>query len=208
MTINSQLIGLALVLVGYLLGSIPSGYLAAKWIAGVDLRELGSGSTGATNVLRQIGKFPALIVFFLDVGKGTIAIAIARTLLTNDYWHIAVGLTALAGHIWPIWLEGKGGKAVATGLGILVGISWQVGLSSLVIFIGVFSITRIVSLSSIFAALSLPITMLISFHSNTFRPAYLYLSIASMLLVVWRHRSNFKRLLNGTEPRVGKSNKI
>ena len=101
--------------IGYLLGSIPTGFLAGKWLAGIDLRLKGSGSTGATNVLRHVGKWPAFIVFLIDVLKGTIPVVIAKTFGFNDYWQVLAGLTALIGHIWPIWLGGKGGKAVATG---------------------------------------------------------------------------------------------
>ena len=111
---------------GYLLGSIPSGYLAGRWLRGVDIRTLGSGSTGATNVLRQFGKAPALVVFLVDVLKGSAAVQLAKALLqplditpTSDWWVVATGLAALAGHIWPVWLGGRGGKAVATGLGML-----------------------------------------------------------------------------------------
>ena len=115
--------------IGYLLGSFPSGYLAGKLIAGKDLRKMGSGSTGATNVLRQIGKKAALAVFLIDVSKGLFAVLIAKSLLLNNSWQVAIGLAALAGHIWPIWLNWQGGKAVATGLGVFLGLSWQVGLA-------------------------------------------------------------------------------
>ncbi len=192
-------------LIGYLLGSIPSGFLAGKWLAGIDLRAIGSGSTGATNVLRQVGKWPALIVFLIDVSKGAIPVLIAKTLLLNDYWQVLAGLTALVGHIWPIWLNWKGGKAVATGLGMLLGLAWKVGAACFGIFVAVISVSKIVSLSSIVAALSLPFLMLSAFHGDNFRPAYLALSIVTMAIVLWRHRSNLQRLLTGNEPRIGKS---
>ena len=191
--------------IAYLLGSIPSGYLAGKWIANIDLRQMGSGSTGSTNVLRHIGKWPALAVFLIDVIKGTIPVLITRSFLFNDYWQVAAGLTALAGHIWPIWLKGKGGKAVATGLGMLLGLSWPVGIACFGMFITTLSFSRIVSLSSIIAATSLPFLMLLSFHGSEFRPAYLYLSVITMAIVLWRHRSNIKRLIDGKEPKVGQS---
>jgi glycerol-3-phosphate acyltransferase PlsY len=108
---------LATLLCGYLLGSIPSGYLAGRWLQGVDIRSLGSGSTGATNVLRQFGKGPALAVFVVDVLKGTLAVLLAKAWLqplgidaSSDWWVVAAGLAALAGHIWPIWLKGRGGR--------------------------------------------------------------------------------------------------
>jgi len=200
----------------YLLGSFPSGYLAGRWLKGVDIRTLGSGSTGATNVLRQIGKGPALVVFLIDVLKGTAAVLLAKALLqpdgTNalsDWWVVASGLAALAGHIWPIWLGWRGGKAVATGLGMLLGLAWPVGLATFGVFLTVISVSRIVSLSSVLSALSLPLLMLARFasHGEAIRPAYLSLSIVAAVLVIWRHRSNLSRIAAGTEPRLGDKKK-
>jgi len=202
---------------GYLLGSIPTGWLAGHWLAGLDIRTQGSGSTGATNVLRVLGKGPALAVFLVDVLKGTAAVLLARYLLEAglggaagrldpgfvDWAVVAAGLAALAGHIWPIWLAGKGGKAVATGLGVLLGLAWPVGLASFGVFLAVLSLSRVVSLSSVVAALSLPLLMLGWFGSSGLRPAYLALAVITTVLVVWRHRANLKRLLEGTEPRLG-----
>ena len=188
-------------LAGYLLGSLPSGYLAGRWLKGVDIRTLGSGSTGATNVLRQFGKAPALVVFLVDVLKGTAAVLLAKALGFNDWWVVAAGLAALAGHIWPVWLGWRGGKAVATGLGMLLGLAWPVGLACFGVFLAVLSLSRIVSLSSVIAALSLPLLMLGA--GNGQRPAYLSLAVLTSVLVIWRHRSNIQRLLAGTEPRLG-----
>ena len=192
-------------LIGYCLGSIPSGFLAGKWLANIDLRGIGSGSTGATNVLRHVGKWPALIVFLIDVSKGAIPVLIAKSFLLNDYLQVLIGLSALIGHIWPIWLKWKGGKAVATGLGVLFGLAWPVGLACLGIFLTVLSLSKIVSLSSVIAALSLPLLMLSTFHGDSFRPSYLALSLVTMAIVLWRHRSNIQRLLVGKEPQIGKS---
>jgi glycerol-3-phosphate acyltransferase PlsY len=203
--VSTPLIGPALpglvLLASYLLGSIPSGYLAGRWCAGIDLRQLGSGSTGATNVLRQVGKGPALVVFLVDVLKGTAAVLLAKALLGNGAhgWVVAAGLGALAGHSWPLWLGGKGGKAVATGLGMLLGLVPAVGLACFGIFLALFSFSRIVSLASLGAAFSLPLLMLAAGAP----PAYLALGLLAGLLVIWRHRSNLQRLLAGTEPRVG-----
>ncbi len=203
--INSYLFnGLFVLLISYLIGSFPSGYLAGKWCAGLDIRKVGSGSTGATNVLRQVGKAPAIAVFIVDVSKGILPVVIAYTLGEN--WQVAAGITALAGHIWPIWLGWKGGKAVATGLGMLLGLSWPVGLACFGIFLAVFSLFKTVSLASITAALSLPLLMFFSFSENQFSHAYFYLSLATMLMVIWRHRANIRRLLQGKEPKVGQSN--
>lgn len=205
MNLLSHISGFLMLVFGYLLGSMPTGYLAGKWIAGIDLRLKGSGSTGATNVLRHVGKWPALIVFLLDVIKGAIPVVVARSFGLNDYWQVVAGLAALIGHIWPVWLGWKGGKAVATGLGMLLGLTWQVGIACFGIFLTVLSITRIVSLSSVISALSLPFLMLLSFEGNTFRPAFLYLGIVTTAMVLWRHRSNLKRLSKGEEPKIGQS---
>jgi glycerol-3-phosphate acyltransferase PlsY len=202
------LITLPVLVAGYLLGSIPSGYLAGRWLAGLDIRREGSGSTGATNVLRVVGKGPALGVFLVDVLKGTAAVLLAKTVL--DPFGVGVvlaGLAALAGHIWPVWLGWKGGKAVATGLGMLLGLTWPVGLACFGIFLAVLSVSRIVSLSSVVAALALPLLMLGWFADTGLglRWPYLALALLTTVLVVWRHRSNIQRLLAGTEPRLGAS---
>ncbi len=186
-------------ILGYLLGSIPSGWLAGRWLKGIDLRALGSGSTGATNVLRQVGKGPALVVFLIDVGKGAAAVLLARALGLGDWIQVLAGLTALAGHIWPVWLGFKGGKAVATGLGLFLGLAWPVGLASFGVFMAVFSLSRLVSLASVLAAISLPLLMAAGSGST----ANLVVALVAMLLVLWRHRSNIQRLLNGTEPKLG-----
>ena len=190
-------------LLGYLLGSIPSGFLAGKWCKGLDLRTIGSGSTGATNVLRNVGKKPALAVFLVDVAKGAAAVLLAGLLNPTsaliDWIQVLAGLAALSGHIWPVWLGFKGGKAVATGFGMFLGLSWPVGLACFGMFMAVFSISRIVSLASVVAAVSLPLLMAAGSDSN----ANLVVALVAMLLVLWRHRSNIQRLINGTEPQVG-----
>ena len=195
-----------MVLIGYLLGSLPCGYLAGRWLKGIDIRQHGSGSTGATNVLRQVGKGPALVVFVLDVLKGSAAVVFARAVLGPDAhsWLVAAGLAALAGHIWPVWLGWKGGKAVATGLGMLLGLLPAVGLACLGIFLTILTTTRIVSISSVIAAFTLPLLMLASGTSSQPTPiAYLLLGVIAAAMVIWRHRSNMQRLLKGTEPRIG-----
>tara|TARA_B100000073_G_scaffold25138_4_gene19611 strand:- start:6738 stop:7334 length:597 start_codon:yes stop_codon:yes gene_type:complete len=193
------LTALLILAIGYLLGAMPNGYLAGRWLKGIDLRQCGSGSTGATNVLRNVGKGPALVVFLLDVGKGALAVLLAKQVGLNDWLQVLTGLAALAGHIWPVWLGWKGGKAVATGLGLFLGLAWPVGLASLGIFLAVISIFRIVSLSSVAAAMALPVLMMAT-DQNT---ASITVSVVAMLLVLWRHRSNIERLIAGTEPKIG-----
>ena len=194
---------LLVLFLGYLFGSLPSGYLAGRIAKGVDIRSLGSGSTGATNVLRHIGKRAAITVFLLDVCKGVLSILLAKYFLLNDAWQVSVGLATLIGHIWPVWLNWKGGKAVATGLGIFLGLSWQVGLATLGIFLLIIALFRIVSLASVSAAFALPIIMFISFNNSTISLPYLVISLLAMTLVIWRHRENIIRLIKGQEPRLG-----
>jgi glycerol-3-phosphate acyltransferase PlsY len=191
--------GIFSLILGYLLGSLPSGWLAGRWLKNIDIRELGSGSTGATNVLRQVGKGPALVVFLIDVGKGAAAVLIARALGLGDWIQVLAGLTALAGHIWPVWLGFKGGKAVATGLGLFLGLAWPVGLASFGVFLLTLWLFRIVSLSSVLAALSLPLLM-IRFSGIG---SYILIALVAMGLVLWRHRSNLSRILEGSEPKIG-----
>ena len=198
------ILNLLILFLGYLFGSFPSGYLAGKIAKGIDIRSLGSGSTGATNVLRHIGKRAAITVFLLDVFKGVISILLAKYFLLNDSWQVAIGLSTLIGHIWPVWLNWRGGKAVATGLGIFLGLSWQVGLATLGIFILIITLFRIVSLASVSAALALPFIMFISFKTSSISLPFLVISLLAMTLVIWRHRENILRLMKGKEPKIGK----
>ena len=194
----------SILLLSYLLGSFPCGYLYAKNLKGIDLRHVGSGSTGATNVLRNIGKWPALIVFIIDVLKGFIAVKIAYLFLSDNIFQVLAGLLAITGHIWPIWLKGRGGKAVATGLGMFIALSWKVGLASFGTFLMVISLTKIVSLSSISAALLLPIYMFI--YVGTFNHPFTIFSFIVASIVIWKHRTNINRLLKGEEPKISKKN--
>ena len=199
------ILNLLILFLGYLFGSFPSGYLAGRIAKGIDIRSLGSGSTGATNVLRHIGKRAAITVFLLDLFKGVLSILLAKYFLLNDSWQVAIGLSTLIGHIWPIWLNWKGGKAVATGLGIFLGLSWQVGLATLGVFIIMITLFRIVSLASVSAALALPLIMFLSFSTSDFSLPFLIISLLAMTLVIWRHRENIVRLIKGKEPRIGQS---
>ena len=118
---------------------------------------------------------------------------------------MAIGLSTLIGHIWPVWLNWKGGKAVATGLGIFLGLSWQVGLATLGVFIIMITLFRIVSLASLSASLALPLIMFLSFSSSNISLPFLIVSLLAMILVIWRHRENIVRLIRGKEPRIGQS---
>ena len=164
---------------------------------------MGSGSTGATNVLRNVGKWPALFVFIIDVGKGLFAVKIAQYYTGQGLIEVIAGISAISGHIWPIWLRGKGGKAVATGLGMFLALSWKVGLASLGIFLIVLAKTKFVSLSSISAAILLPFFMF--FYLGNFMHSYFFISLIVALLVIWKHRTNITRLLKGEESKISQN---
>ena len=206
----SNLVLCSLVLVAaYLCGSLPTGYLAGKFLQGIDIREQGSGSTGATNVLRTLGKVPAVIVLLVDALKGSAAIALVQTLylppvpivpLVWQPWLVALAaFAAILGHSKSLWLNFSGGKSVATSLGVLLSMSLPVGLGALGVFAAILGLTRIVSLSSIAGAISVALLMIV-----TQQPlAYQVFAVAAGGYVIWRHRANIQRLLAGVEPQIG-----
>lgn len=195
---------ISVIFLSYLLGSIPTGFLIGKYLKNIDLRKIGSGSTGATNVLRNVGKWPALFVFIIDVGKGILAVKIAQYSSDEVLIEVLAGIFAISGHIWPIWLKGKGGKAVATGLGMFLALSWKVGLASLGIFLIVLTQSKFVSLSSISAAMLLPVFMFVYLGNNYLHP-YFFISLFVALLVIWKHRTNINRLLKGEESKINQN---
>jgi acyl phosphate:glycerol-3-phosphate acyltransferase len=215
----ANLVGLA---VAYVLGSTPTAYLAGKALKGIDIREHGSGSVGATNALRTLGKWPGLVVLLVDVLKGVAAIGFVRWLLAWLYampsvtppagfdpqtwgpWAICLaGLAVVAGHSRSIWLGFTGGKSAATGLGVLLAMSWPVGLGAATAFVAVLAMSRIASLSSMLAAL-----VAVGLVCGLEQPlAYRLLAVAGAAYVIARHRTNIQRLLAGTEPRVGQGSK-
>lgn len=200
---NFEASWLLCLLAAYGLGSIPAGWLVVKWLRGVDLRQEGSGSTGATNVLRVAGRWPALAVLLVDVGKGTVAILLAKGWGATPWQQLAVGLCALAGHSWPLWLGFRGGKAVATGLGVVLGLAPAVALACLGSFFLVLASVRMVSVASLTAGGLLPVLMVWGKAGSAARLPYTLLAMATTVLVVWRHRGNIKRISMGQEPRLG-----
>jgi glycerol-3-phosphate acyltransferase PlsY len=209
------LASLALLAAAYLFGATPTGYWAGRLVKGVDIRELGSKSTGATNALRTLGVGPGLIVLTVDILKGVAAVLLARALYhglsglptvtptalqTWTPWGICLaGLAVLLGHARSIWLGFTGGKSAATGLGVLLAISWPVGLGAAAVFIVVVAAFRIVSLGSMLAAVT-AIALVCGLEHPL---AYRLLVIAGGVYVIARHRANIQRLLAGTEPRLG-----
>jgi acyl phosphate:glycerol-3-phosphate acyltransferase len=208
-----------LALCAYLLGSIPTGYLLGKGLQGIDIRDHGSGSTGATNVLRTLGKGPGITVLLIDVLKGAAAIALTQYTYTASpllswapshlqpaewfpWMAVLSGLMAILGHSKSVWLNFSGGKSVATSLGILLMLNWQVGLITFGAFGLMLALSRMVSLSSIAGAIALPFLMF--FLKQPL--AYLLFAVAGGFYVVIRHRTNIQRILVGTEPRLGQEN--
>ena len=186
--------------VGYLLGSIPFGLLLTRLAGKGDIRDIGSGNIGATNVLRTGAKGLAAATLILDAVKGAVAVMIAQR-----YWPDAINYAAagaLVGHLYPVWLRFKGGKGVATLLGILVPLLWPAALVYVVVWLGLLLILRISSASGIAAAASAPITAAI-----LGKMALVPMLLGFALLIIWKHQENIRRLLRGEEPKVGK-NKI
>jgi len=198
-------------LLAYLLGSIPFGYLIVRWQKGVDVRSTGSGSTGATNVMRNLGIMGFVATFLLDVGKGTFAVLLASRLtsvdggwipLTGDpRWIAAASVAAILGHCFPVWLKFRGGKGVATGVGVFIALApLQVALA-LVIFAIIVAIWRYISLGSIIATAAFPLLVYFLRHP----PLPIVLGAAgSALVIIAMHYANIQRLVKGTENKVGK----
>ncbi|NKB29176.1 MAG: glycerol-3-phosphate 1-O-acyltransferase PlsY [Rhodobacteraceae bacterium] len=190
---------LALVaLAAYLLGSVPFGIVVARVFGLGDLRAIGSGNIGATNVLRTGNKLAAFLTLVLDAGKGAIAVLIARALVGEDAAQIA-GFFAFLGHIYPIYLRFRGGKGVATFLGTLLALSFLGGLAACLTWLVVAILFRISSLSALICAATAPVWLWLLGHGE--------MTVLAALLgaLVWlRHAANIRRIVNGTEPRIGK----
>jgi glycerol-3-phosphate acyltransferase PlsY len=195
----SPLTLLAAVVLGYLLGSIPFGVLITKAAGAGDLRKVGSGNIGATNVLRTGRKDLALLTLLGDGGKGLVAVLIARSLWGHDA-DVLAGAAAFVGHLFPIWLGFKGGKGVATFFGVLLAAAWPVGALAALTWILVFAVSRISSLSALSAA---ALAILYAFGLQE-RPAILVLAAFMTVLIYIRHHANIGRLIKGQEPRFGR----
>lgn len=185
------------VIASYLIGSIPFSYFVGRLWAGVDIRKCGSGNVGMTNVWRNAGPVAGLTALVLDLGKGMLAVWLARQ-FGNDLIVSLSGIAVLVGHSWPVFLGFKGGKLVATGVGVITAISPQVGIIAMLTWIVVTGVTRYVSIGSITAVVLIPFFMA-AYH---LAPPFLVLGGFAAVFAVYKHIPNIKRLLAGTEPKV------
>jgi glycerol-3-phosphate acyltransferase PlsY len=201
------------VLIGsYLLGSVPFGYVAGR-LAGIDIRNVGSGNVGATNVVRVLGKRYGYPVFALDFLKGFVAVMISMVMAPGrppqwnspEIFGILAAMSSVFGHLYPPWLKFKGGKGVATSAGALLALTPIATLIGVAVWIIVFWLTRYVSLASVTAAVILPVVIVVvGSHDRHNGKPLIYASACVAAVVIWRHRSNLLRLMRGTEPRFRK----
>ncbi len=194
---NTQMILLLWAVLGYLVGSIPFGVVVSKLMGLGNLRDIGSGNIGATNVLRTGSKPAAAATLVLDAAKGAVVLLLARKLAGEDAAMI-VALTAMVGHCYPVWLKFKGGKGVATFLGILLALAWPAGIAACLIWLVAVAITRISSMGGLVSAAASSILVVLTGHGA----AYL-LCVVLTIIVIWRHRANIARIKAGTEPKIG-----
>lgn len=183
-------------LLGYLLGSIPFGVLLTRMAGAGDLRQIGSGNIGATNVLRTGRKGLAAATLLLDLLKGAAAVLIGEALVPGG--GVLAGTAAFIGHCYPVWLKFRGGKGVATLMGVVVALHWPCGLVYAAVWLGLLAVLRISSLAGMSAAVSAPVSA--AFFG---RIDLVLMLLALALIVLWKHRENIDRLLRGVEPRIG-----
>ena len=194
------------IILAYLIGSIPTAYVLAKGLLGVDIRQHGSGNVGATNVFRVLGKGPGCLVLLIDILKGIVAVSILPDLmgLTHMVHLVLLAMAVVCGHNWTIFLQFKGGKGVATTLGVLIGLTVKMAVIRpvvvcvILIWVASFLVTRMVSVASMAAATSLPIVMVLTNQEFVL----ICLGVLFCLFVVLRHKANIQRVFAGQEPRV------
>jgi glycerol-3-phosphate acyltransferase PlsY len=190
-----------LVLIAYLFGSVPTGYILGS-LAGVDVRKAGSGNVGATNVARVVGKRHGIFTLIADVTKGFVPVIIALNLNFSPPATACVGIAAFLGHLYSVFLRFKGGKGVATALGVFLALAPWATLGLIMIFAAVLLASRAVSLSSMVAAAAAPLVLWLS----SYPPIYLLMSFFIAAMIILKHRENIRRLLSGTEPKLGAAN--
>ena len=201
-----MVIFILIALLSYLMGSVPAGYIAGRF-AGIDIRRVGSGNIGATNVLRVLGKPYGYAVFLFDFCKGVGAVRVSILIINaahpgnqeSELVGIMAGVLCVLGHSYPVWLGFKGGKGVATSAGVLFGLMPAAALAVLAVWFVTFQATKYVSVASIVAAVALPVTAAVMVHFEKAGMPLVYFSACLAVVIVWRHRSNVSRLMKGTE---------
>lgn len=190
--------------IAYFLGSIPFGYVIVKLTGRGDVRESGSGNIGATNVTRAAGKIAGLVTLVLDAGKGYFAVWLAvRWFHADIRWTMIVAICAVLGHMFPCWLKFRGGKGVATGLGVFLPICWQAMVAALVLWMIVLGFWRYVSLASVAAAAALPFLVFVFYAPHHAPPVFVTAGSAFIAaLIIFKHRGNIGRVIAGTEHRI------
>ncbi|MFQ5897947.1 MAG: glycerol-3-phosphate 1-O-acyltransferase PlsY [Candidatus Methylomirabilia bacterium] len=194
-----MVLSLAGLLVAYLVGAVPVGYLVARALGGVDVRRHGSGNIGATNVLRTVGKGLAIVTLLGDIAKGWVAVWLAEALGAEPWWGSLGALVAIAGNCWSVFLGFTGGKGVATGLGAFLRLTPLAVLPAALVWVVVSLTFRYVSLASMTASVCLPLGALLLRYPGSDVLA----AVAALLILIARHRQNLARLLSGTEPKLG-----
>ena len=191
--------------VSYLIGSIPTAYIFGRVIKGVDIRQFGSGNVGATNAFRVVGRLPGLFVLIIDIFKGFVCVTYVASffmyltpVLRPDFYRVITGLFVILGHNWPIFLKFKGGKGVATSAGVVIGLIPKIFWLGFVVWCIIFSVTGFVSVASVIASVAIPILVLF-FKEST--EIVIFMSILCTL-IVYKHKSNIKRLIEGKEKKI------
>ena len=202
---------IAVGVVAYLIGSINSSILISKAVMGKDIRESGSGNAGATNMLRTMGKKYAIITLVIDILKGVVSLLLAKLAINFGAYEVSMyvaGVAAVVGHNFPVFFGFKGGKGVATSLGVILLLDWKIGLITLVIALAIMAISKYVSLGSVMAALVFVIVQIVvMIATDSFDITRLVCVVILGGLLIIRHRANIKRLLNGTENKLGSKKK-
>ena len=200
---NNLLTLLAIPLTGYLLGSIPFGVILTRLFGAGDVRRVGSGNIGATNVARVAGPFAGVLTLAFDAAKGSAAVWLAQRVTNSSAtWMMIAGLAALVGHCFPVWLGFRGGKGVATAAGIFLVLSPLAVLGSLIVFVLVVAFWRYISLGSIAAAAAMPLLIYFLWAPGHAPPAAIILgTLASAILIIYKHDANIQRLVQGEEPK-------
>lgn len=184
------------------MGAIPFGLIIGKVTRGIDIRDFGSGNIGFTNVLRTLGLGPGIAVFFFDTVKGLVAVVLCQKLGMSEYLIVTGGILSIVGHSFSIFLQFQGGKGVATSLGMIIGLNPPIAGIAFLLWLTLVGLTRIISIASMIAAISVPV-MMFAWKSQNVPCAYQAVAVIATTLIITKHRANIKRLLNGTESRVG-----